>query len=79
MITPVVEKGETLAKPPFDRFSIRPIRRPGHFAEGQVKVACAHPVVPAGPGESPSVYDSSGKIIADRLPGRQRRICSSGL
>ena len=47
MMTPVVEKGETLAEPPFDWFSIRPTRRPGPPAEGQVKAACAHPVVPA--------------------------------
>jgi len=47
MITPVAEKGETLVTPPFDRFTIRTTRRPGHLAEGQVKAACAHPVVPA--------------------------------
>ena len=29
MMTMVVGKGETLAKPPFDWFSIRPTRRPG--------------------------------------------------
>ena len=75
MITPAMEKGETFVKPPFAELSIRLTRRPGPLAKGQVKAACAPAVEPVWSGESPSIYDSSGKISAEMLPGRRQRTC----
>ena len=75
MVTLAVEKGETFVKPPSAQLFIRQPRRPGFLAEGQVKAASVPVIVPAWSGESPSVYASSGKIIAEMLPARQRRIC----
>jgi len=61
--------------PPCAQLSIRQTRGPGQSAEGQVRVTGALPIVPARPGKPLSVFDSSGKIIAEPLPGRQRRAC----
>ena len=53
-------KRRDLCKSPFAQLSIRQTRRPGPLAEGQVKAACAPAVVPAWPGQTPSVIESSG-------------------
>ena len=75
MGTLALEKEETFVKPPFCPAFHPQTRRPGYLGGGIVKAAWAPSVVPAWPGESPSVYASSGKIIAEMLPGRQQRIC----
>jgi len=49
MITPAMEKGVTLVKPPVAQLSIRPNRRPAHLAEGQAKAACAPAVSRSDP------------------------------
>lgn len=70
MFTPAVAKGETGVRTSPSQLTIRKTRRPGRLAEGQVKIL--YPAVaPDRPGVLPSVYDCFGKIITEKLPGRQ--------